>query len=287
MINNFEMNRLSNSVYKYDQEIPTEGCYQCCLQCTGCVGGCLQTYLPCFAWLCCACTCKAYKQVDQGSWGVVRKFGKHEKVLEAGLHYLNPNTETMSVVTKTRSVIDLERQTCIIDSNVFFHVVDPYTFEYTTNGKVKNLVSQLVYAQLRLIIGRYTLQEILVNKELLGSSVKEVLDENATKWGIVIEMVNVKDIRMSKSLTEALSAKTTAEKYAESKMISARADVESAKMMREAADILNSETAIQFRMLDTYKQIAQSQNAKIIFLPPLSDSSLVRNMIAVESSSNQ
>lgn len=54
---------------------------------------------------------------------------------------------------------------------------------------------------------------------------------------------------------------------AEAKLISAKADVESAKLMREAADILDSRTAMQIRYLETIGMIGKSNNTKIVFLP--------------------
>lgn len=284
--------RQYRNINRFDVDVENESCYEGCTNCCGCMGGWLRTYIPCVSWICCACTCKAYQEVDQSHWGVIQKFGKHKKIVDAGLHHVNPLSEKMITVSKKQKVLDLNRQTCMtkdnitldVDSNIFYHVNDPYTITYRVDSSLKQLISELVYAQLRLIVGQYNLQDILVNKDIIGPNVKEVLDKYANEWGIVIEMVNIKDLKMSKAMSEALSAKTTAEKYAESKMISARADVESAKMMREAADILNSETAIQFRMLDTYKHIASSPNTKIVFLPPLNDSSLTKTMIAMENS---
>ena len=48
-----------------------------------------------------------------------------------------------------------------------------------------------------------------------------------------------------------MSSAAKERRLAESKKISARADVEAAKMMREAADILNSKSAMQIRYLET------------------------------------
>lgn len=54
----------------------------------------------------------------------------------------------------------------------------------------------------------------------------------------------------------------------ESKIIAARAEVEAAKLMRKAADILSSPAAMQIRSLEAYQQIAKTAGAKVMFLPP-------------------
>lgn len=53
----------------------------------------------------------------------------------------------------------------------------------------------------------------------------------------------------------------------ESKVIAARAEVESAKLMRQAADILSSAPAMQIRYLEAMQAMAKSANSKVIFMP--------------------
>ena len=53
----------------------------------------------------------------------------------------------------------------------------------------------------------------------------------------------------------------------ESKVIAARAEVEAAKLMRQAADILSSAPAMQIRYLEAMQAMAKSANSKVIFLP--------------------
>jgi erythrocyte band 7 integral membrane protein len=52
----------------------------------------------------------------------------------------------------------------------------------------------------------------------------------------------------------------------ESKVITARAEVESARLMRQAADILSSAPTIQIRYLEAMQTIAKTANSKVIFL---------------------
>lgn len=58
-------------------------------------------------------------------------------------------------------------------------------------------------------------------------------------------------MRISKELESTLSSAAKAKRYGESKLISAKSDVESAKLLREAADTLNSTSAMQIRYLET------------------------------------
>jgi erythrocyte band 7 integral membrane protein len=55
------------------------------------------------------------------------------------------------------------------------------------------------------------------------------------------------------------------------KMITARADVESAKLMRDAAEFLNSSTAMQVRYLETIGLLGNAGGTKICFIQDEND----------------
>jgi len=53
--------------------------------------------------------------------------------------------------------------------------------------------------------------------------------------------------------------------------MSAKADVQAAKLMREAADIMDAKSAMQIRQLETIKMVGE--NSKLIFIPDSSEES--------------
>jgi erythrocyte band 7 integral membrane protein len=55
-------------------------------------------------------------------------------------------------------------------------------------------------------------------------------------------------------------------RLAESKILNATAEVESAKLMRQTADILSGKAAMQIRYLETIKGIASNDKVKVVFL---------------------
>ena len=64
-----------------------------------------------------------------------------------------------------------------------------------------------------------------------------------------------------------MSAAATQKRIGESKVIAAQAEVNSAKLMREAADILSSPAAMQIRYLETLQSMASHAGVKVIFMP--------------------
>ena len=67
-------------------------------------------------------------------------------------------------------------------------------------------------------------------------------------------------------LQDSLSSAAKERRFAESKLVQARADVLSAKLMRLAAEELNSRSAIQIRYLETLKTVGR-ESSKVVFIP--------------------
>lgn len=89
----------------------------------------------------------------------------------------------------------------------------------------------------------------------------------------------IKDIQLNKELQETLSSAAKERRLAEGKIISAKADVVSAKLMRQAADLLNSKAAMQMRYLETLKMLGNSGNSKVIFIPEMKAKDKLQHMI--------
>jgi erythrocyte band 7 integral membrane protein len=116
----------------------------------------------------------------------------------------------------------------------------------------------------------------------VAQSIEEIIEDVASRWGVQVESMLVKDIIFSNELQDSLSMAAQAKRIGESKVIAARAEVESAKLMRQAADILSSAPAMQIRYLEAMQAMAKSASSKVIFLPGASSvgSQIITNAFA-------
>lgn len=89
----------------------------------------------------------------------------------------------------------------------------------------------------------------------------------AEGWGVQVESMLIKDIIFTRELQDSLSMAAQSKRIGESKIIAARAEVEAAKLMRQAADILSSAPAMQIRQLEAYQAMAKTAGSKVIFIP--------------------
>jgi regulator of protease activity HflC (stomatin/prohibitin superfamily) len=121
---------------------------------------------------------------------------------------------------------------------------------------------------MRQIFGAHDLQDTITHREGIAQEIENVISNVAASWGVKVESILLKDIQFSKDLQENMSAAATARRLAAARIIQAESEVESAKLLREASDILDSKAAMQIRYLDTLKTMAREAGSKIIFMPP-------------------
>lgn len=242
-------------------------CYEAVVRCWGNCSGSLATWI-------CVCCPNPYKSVPESQFGVVKEFGKYTKTLKPGLHYLNPVVETLTLVDAREKVIDLQKQSIMtkdnvnvtIDAVVYYRVEDAYRALYSVEN-VELAVAEIAKTTLRDLFGHTLLQEALETKEKMAKFIRQVIEKPTYNWGVTITRVLIQEILFSKELQQNLSAAATAKRIAEGKIISAQADVDSAKLMREAAEQLNTRAAMQIRYLDALTTLSKASNTKVIFMP--------------------
>jgi len=92
----------------------------------------------------------------------MEEFGKYKEILEPGLHYYNPLTESIRTVELKTRVIDMRNQIVYtkdnisvnIDTSLFYRIVDAYKATYIVKDVVES-VCQMTYVTMRTICGEY------------------------------------------------------------------------------------------------------------------------------------
>jgi erythrocyte band 7 integral membrane protein len=86
---------------------------------------------------------------------------------------------------------------------------------------------------------------------------KELLDEATETWGIKVERVEVKDVRLPVQMQRAMATEAEATREARAKVIAAEGEQKASVALRDAADIINqSPVALQLRYLQTLTNIS-------------------------------
>merc|ERR1719379_2786308 len=99
---------------------------------------------------------------------------------------------------------------------------------------------------------------------------KSVLDEGTEPWGVLVERVEVKDVRVPENLQRAMAAEAEAAREARAKVIAAEGEHRASRALRHAAEVIvDSPAALQLRYLQTLNSISAENNSTVIFPVPI------------------
>ena len=245
-----------------------QGTYAQTQECWGNCCGFISTYI-------CPCCCNPpYQTVPQGHAGIIQRFGKFYRLVAPGMHYLNPDLDTLVLVDRRERVHNLHRQkvvtrdniTTTIDAVLYFKVVDSYKSKFAVTNLEAAMVD-LVQTTLRNVIGRMSLQDMLEKREELSEKIMEYVTAPAFDWGAKVMRVLIQDIFLPDDQKANMSQGAISKKIAEAKVIQSQADVEAARLMREAAQILSTDAAMQIRYVESLEILSRTGNPKMVFFP--------------------
>ena len=115
-----------------------------------------------------------------------------------------------------------------------------------------------------------SLEEILMGREAIAREMQELLYEATDPWGVTVERVEVKDVRVPEQLMRAMAAEAEAARNARAKVIAAEGEHKASRALRHAADVIaDSPAALQLRYLQTLSSISSENNTTVIFPLPM------------------
>ena len=82
---------------------------------------------------------------------------------------------------------------------------------------------------------------------------QSVLDEGTEPWGVMVERVEVKDVRVPEQLQRAMAAEAEAAREARAKVIAAEGEHQASRALRHAAETINEcPSALQVHIWKDY-----------------------------------
>jgi regulator of protease activity HflC (stomatin/prohibitin superfamily) len=212
--------------------------------------------------------------VHQYEQGVVFRLGKlRPKVRQPGLRFMIPLVDELRKVSQRTVTMPIESQQIITKDNVsigvaavaYFRRVDPVK-SIVEIEDVDSAIYEIAQTTVRNLVGRSTLDQVLSETEALNELIQEVLDHTAERWGVLVEMVELKDIQLPPSMQRAMAKEAEAEREKRAKIIAAEGEALSVGRLAEAADVIRDHPiALQLRNLQVLGEIAIEKNSTLIF----------------------
>lgn len=215
----------------------------------------------------------AIKVVDQWQKAALLRFGRYRGVRGPGLVLIMPIVETLSRsvdqrvrVTTVSAEATLTRDTVPVnvDAIIFWLVwnAEKSILEVEDFMQAITLGSQTA---LRESIGRHQLAEMITDREALGQELQKVLDEKTTPWGITVQSVEIRDVRIPQALENAMSQQAQAERERQARVILGEAEVQVSEQFAQASRVYaDNPGALHLRGMNMLYEAIREKGAMVI-----------------------
>jgi regulator of protease activity HflC (stomatin/prohibitin superfamily) len=175
---------------------------------------------------------------------------------------------TVSLAVPPQEVITRDNVPARVDAVIYFRVIDPNKSVL----EVENYdlaTSQISQTTLRSVLGQKDLDDLLTNREAINQELQVIIDEHTEPWGVKVSAVEVKDVEIPKGMQRSMAGQAEAERERRAKIISAEGEYQASQRLHDAAERLESPTALQLRLFQTLTEISSENNSTVILPVPI------------------
>lgn len=211
--------------------------------------------------------------IRQYERGVVFTLGRFTGIRDAGLRFVFVPFQAMVRVSLRTVTMQIPSQKIITKDNVsidvtavaYYLITDPEKAVISIED-VKSATNQISQTTVRNVVGRFSLDELLVDRKKINDEIRGVIDSHTEPWGAKVSIVEIKDIVLPDNMQRAMAKEAEAERERRAKIVAAEGEFQAATRLGEAADVITAHpVALQLRTLQTMAEISTEKNSTIIF----------------------
>jgi regulator of protease activity HflC (stomatin/prohibitin superfamily) len=215
----------------------------------------------------------AIKVADQWQRAIVLRMGKYAGLRGPGLFHIIPVVDTITGfvdqrirVTSVSAESTLTRDTVPVNVDaIVFWVVWNAEKSVLEVSDFLNAITMSAQTALRESIGRHELAQMLSERESMGRELQHILDEKTNPWGITVQSVEIRDVKIPPALEDAMSRQAQAERERQARTILGRAETEISEMFAQAAKAYeNNPVALQLRAMNLLYEAMKEKGSMII-----------------------
>jgi regulator of protease activity HflC (stomatin/prohibitin superfamily) len=215
--------------------------------------------------------------VQQFEMGVHFRLGRVIGIRAPGLRPIVPVIDLLRRVSLRIVTMPIQSQGIITRDNVsidvsavaYYKVVDAVKSVVAIEN-VAAAINQIAQTTLRKVVGQHTLDETLAETDRINMNIREILDVATSDWGVLVTLVELKDIQLPDSMKRAMARQAEAEREKRAKIIAAEGEALAADQLGVAADIIMAHpVALQLRNLQSLVEIGVDKNTTIVFPAPI------------------
>jgi regulator of protease activity HflC (stomatin/prohibitin superfamily) len=205
--------------------------------------------------------------------------GRYKGLKGPGIIYVPPfisrvpfviSTRLQVVSFKTEQTLTKDNVPVIVDAVMYFQPVDLQKVVLGAEDfqQATELAAQTT---LREVIGQAVFDEVLTEREKVGSIARGIIDSKTEVWGIKVTAVEIRDVGIPQVLQDAMSRQAQAERERRARVTLATAEFEAAEKMIQAANLYeHSHEGLRLRWMNILYELGQQSGANTIMLVPAS-----------------
>src|ERR1700690_4615074 len=215
----------------------------------------------------------AIKVVKQWEKVAVLRLGRYVGLRGPGLCHIIPIFETLSHYVDQRvRVASVSAESTLTRDTVPVNV-DAIVFWLVWNAEksileVENFIDAInmsAQTALRESIGRHELAQMITERETLGRELQRILDEKTNPWGITVQSVEIRDVRIPQGLEDAMSRQAQAERERQARIILGQAETDIAeKFVQAAAAYAENPVALHLRAMNMLYEAIKEKGSMVI-----------------------
>jgi regulator of protease activity HflC (stomatin/prohibitin superfamily) len=215
----------------------------------------------------------AIKVVSQWERVAILRFGHYKGLRGPGVFLIIPIVDTLSRYVDQRIRLatvnaesTLTRDTVPVD-------VDAIVFWLVWNAEKSILevedfvqaITMSAHTALRESIGRHQLAQMITEREMMGAELQKILDEKTTPWGITVQSVEIRDVRIPQGLQHAMSQQAQAERERQARVILGEAEVQVSDQFALAARAYaDNPVALHLRAMNMLYEAIRDKGSTVI-----------------------
>jgi regulator of protease activity HflC (stomatin/prohibitin superfamily) len=215
----------------------------------------------------------AIKVVQQWEKVAVLRLGHYVGLRGPGIFHIVPIVETLSAYVDQRvRVASVSAESTLTRDTVPVNV-DAIIFWLVWNAEksileVENFIEAInmsAQTALRESIGRHELAQMITERETLGRELQRILDEKTNPWGITVQSVEIRDVKIPQGLEDAMSRQAQAERERQARIILGQAETEiSNSFVQAAAAYAENPVALHLRAMNMLYEAIKEKGSMVI-----------------------
>jgi regulator of protease activity HflC (stomatin/prohibitin superfamily) len=174
---------------------------------------------------------RSIRIVQQGSIGVVKRFGEFHSARQPGISVLVPFADRMVKVDMRefpmtgdhQAVITMDNVSLMVSATIFCQVIDVKAALFEIND-YQLAVDQLSRTALRAVFGELTLDQSLSQRETINTRMQDHMADATVKWGVRLNRIEILDITPPTNVLQAMSEQKEAEQHKRAAILKSEGD---------------------------------------------------------------